>query len=395
MYNKDCATRRATENVWQCAQTRRTRVWSFFPSADWDAGAHRVQLKISKNHGRWDAMRKLKGTILVVALALVMIPVRAAAPEVTMELKLPDKAPQTGESFTVELTMDGNPGLDAMSLTLNYDETVTECLDITTGEALSGMMSVTNPKAGNGARIAAASATGTDGDGVIARFTFRLLREAAAGLALTELSLHAGEGNIPATWTASGGDGTICIPAKQFADVKNGNTSSDQIFRGSALGLFEGYPDGSFGPAREVTRGEFATMVWRLAECPTVAKAVTWTDVPAEAFYADAAAWITDAGYMAAEAGRFAPDDAMETQEILSALYAYSGGKSGMEKMFTDIYDSAFADSGELAPEAKDGVYWAYYNELWRVEDSALRPHDGVTRAQLAELLLNYLDNFR
>ena len=51
--------------------------------------------------------------------------------------------------------------------------------------------------------------------------------------------------------------------AAQFSDVNSENKYLDSITILSAFGIINGYEDGTFGPDRDVTRAEFATMLMR------------------------------------------------------------------------------------------------------------------------------------
>jgi hypothetical protein len=70
-----------------------------------------------------------------------------------------------------------------------------------------------------------------------------------------------------------------------------------------------------------------------------------------------------------------------------------------MEAMLTAIYDSQYPDSGEIGDWAKGALYWAVYNDIYcgqsqtDVEDS-LAPGKAATRAQVAVMMVNYLERF-
>ena len=58
--------------------------------------------------------------------------------------------------------------------------------------------------------------------------------------------------------------GMVSIPnAAAFSDVNSENQYYDAITILSAFGIINGYEDGTFGPDKDVTRAEFATMLMR------------------------------------------------------------------------------------------------------------------------------------
>ena len=80
----------------------------------------------------------------------------------------------------------------------------------------------------------------------------------------------------------------------------------------------------------------------------------------------------------------------------MQILFALHGGYGGLEQMFTETYDKGFADSGEIADWAKSAMYWAYYNALINgTSETTLSPRGTATRAQLAKILVNYVEKFQ
>lgn len=53
-------------------------------------------------------------------------------------------------------------------------------------------------------------------------------------------------------------------------------------------GLIAGYPNGLFGINDTITRGQIATILWRMEESPVVNYAMTFEDVGAGMYYAEA-----------------------------------------------------------------------------------------------------------
>ncbi len=71
--------------------------------------------------------------------------------------------------------------------------------------------------------------------------------------------------------------------AVSFSDVQAGNTFYEQIMCLACQGLINGYPDGTFRPQNEVTRGQLAKLVSNTAGFneAVVPAAQTFADVPA------------------------------------------------------------------------------------------------------------------
>ena len=372
--------------------------------------------------------------LLALALAAgLCLPALAAGPVVSVTPS--SAAPAVGDEITVDVSIQGSPGFNAVQFTLTFDEAVLDCVSVSTGPVLRGALSAVNPDASAGAIVAAASADVLPGDGVLATFTFRVVGEGALDFGFADYVLADAEGtDIPFTLTGAedlpfadqpgepeqpeqpeqpgepeqpGGSGGSEQPEQPgqseqpgesgpeagplFSDTA-GHWAEAYINAAAERGLFQGYEDGSFRPGNNVTRGEFVTVLWRLAGQPA-AQAAPFADT-AGVWCEQAVSWAYAQGYVnGRSAERFAPNDPVTRQEAMKILFLYNGGVSGQEALFTSIYDDAYEDSGDIASWAKAPVYWAVYNQLISgVTETTLDPQGPATRAQLAKILVSYLD---
>ena len=96
-----------------------------------------------------------------------------------------------------------------------------------------------------------------------------------------------------------------------FADVVEGAWYYDSIRYAYENGLIAGYPNGLFGINDTITRGQIATILWRMEESPVVNYAMTFEDVGAGMYYAEAIRWAASegivGGYTATQFGRMMP----------------------------------------------------------------------------------------
>jgi hypothetical protein len=184
------------------------------------------------------------------------------------------------------------------------------------------------------------------------------------------------------------------VKAITFTDTKD-HWAESFISRASELGLFNGYPDGSFLPDQNVTRAQYVTVLYRMAGSPAVAAEAPFTDIAGQSQeFRTAIAWGYENGYLNGKGeGVFDPNGPVTRQEAMKILFGYSGGVSGMELMFTADYDAGFADSAELASWGKAPMYWGVFNSIISgTGDNMLSPQGTATRAQLAKILTVYYD---
>ena len=353
-------------------------------------------------------MAKRMGSILLSLIIIsCMIPACFAA-QPALTVRTPSAYPKAGERFKVYVDIAGNPGFCAMQFTLHYDKAAMTCTAASVGRIGKDMMAVTNPNGADGAILAAANITPVEGDGPVGEFYFTAQQDMNDwDLFLQEVSLGAQDGSEIALRSSGeqsrepiqqpGEDPSVQSadkPPVTFTDTV-GHWGEADIAKAAQMGLFGGYPDGSFHPDDPITRADFVTVLWRAAGSPSAASS-GFADVPQDAYYAKAVAWAKQKGIVdGISADAFDPMGVLTRQAAMKILFGFSGGQSGQELLFATAYDSAFADSASIADWAKAGMYWGCYNELIAgMGNGCISPQTSATRAQLAKILVKYTELF-
>lgn len=156
-------------------------------------------------------------------------------------------------------------------------------------------------------------------------------------------------------------------------------------------GLMQGTSDTSFSPEWTVTRGMIAAIVYRLAGQPDVENTGVFTDIAADSYCADAAAWAAETGVMQGyTATTFGPNDAVTRQQLAAVLYRYAA-HSGLDvSARADL--SGFSDAGSIGGYAVGAMQWANACQLINGRsDTVLDPGGNATRAQTAVILARFL----
>lgn len=93
-------------------------------------------------------------------------------------------------------------------------------------------------------------------------------------------------------------------------------------------GITEGTSDTTFAPGTICTRAQGAALLYRAAGSPAVSGSAAFTDVPADAYYADAAAWAEQKGITDGIGnGLFGPHNNCTRAQIVTFLYRLYGSK--------------------------------------------------------------------
>jgi hypothetical protein len=171
---------------------------------------------------------------------------------------------------------------------------------------------------------------------------------------------------------------------KPFADVPTG-IWYDAAVRWMALeGITTGVGGSSrFEPDRSVTRGEWATFIWRTAGRPD-AQAARFADVPEGVYYEDAVRWLRATGLTTGVGGadRYEPDRTIARSELVTMLHRMEGHPAPSADLprFADVPAGSFFDAA---------VAWARADGLTTGVGGQDRfdPAGLVTRGQAATFL--------
>lgn len=378
---------------------------------------------------RSERMKQKIGALALTAVMLLTLVCPAmAAEQAIFTVTGPTGAVKAGESFTVTVELKNNPGFSVLQFILTYDQDKLECASIKEGPLMEGTMSVNNPKSPEGAAVAAVTIEEKTGDGVVAEINFRAKdAEDSVSFGIQKVKLTGTDNTLidyklegvteSSAPASSSGNTTPEVPVAPtnpttpetpstpstpgvtddlptFPDTK-GHWAETYIGQAAKAGLFKGYADGNFGPDDPVTRAQFVTVLYRMAGSPAVTATTPFVDIRDQiAEFQTAIAWAYDKGCVNGKsADTFDPAGQITRQEAMKILFFLAGGVSGGETMLTSIYDDTFTDSGEIASWAKQAMYWGVYQELISgTTATTLSPAGTATRAQLAKILVSYVD---
>jgi hypothetical protein len=177
---------------------------------------------------------------------------------------------------------------------------------------------------------------------------------------------------------------TLAMSAAAFAATDTqGHWAQNVITKWENQGLIAGYPDGTFRPDQQITRAEKAALINRIAGYPAAGAAASFTDVPADAWFAGDVATAAAQGYMSGyDATTFGPNDVV-TREQAGIMYAKIKGLTANE---TRAYE--FADGDAISSWALGSV-GAVADAGYMIGDTAnmFHPMAAMTRAEAVSAL--------
>ncbi len=192
-----------------------------------------------------------------------------------------------------------------------------------------------------------------------------------------------------------------------FIDVEEGSWYEGWVARAASLGLMSGYTDGVgaftgyFGPEDALTRGQVATVLWRMARAPKPQGAAPFPedDVVPGMYYYQAVSWCCEqgiiTGYESGEkAGTFRPSDPVSREE-LALMVARFERWAGVDTSGapTANFDRC-TDAASVSDWAADAVTWTAASGVLGGKEIPgesgttyrLDPQQGATRAQAAKV---------
>ena len=166
-----------------------------------------------------------------------------------------------------------------------------------------------------------------------------------------------------------------------FTDVPDTAYYAEAVNWAVAKKITEGVGNNLFAPNDPCTRAQIVTFLWRAAGSPAPKNMSSFTDVPADAFYAKAVAWAVENGITGGTGdGKFSPDATCTRAQSVTFLYRASGAPAV----------SGNAEFGDVATNAyyAAAVKWAEKNGITGGIGGGLFGSDNdCTRAQIVTFL--------
>lgn len=193
------------------------------------------------------------------------------------------------------------------------------------------------------------------------------------------------------------------VTIDDLVDIKDASVwYYDAVAKCVEEGLFKGDTNQRFNPMSNMTRAEFAQVLYNYykddANVMKNGTAKTFGDVKAGAWYYDAVMACAKAGLIAGDGqGNFHPNQPISRQDVALIMMRLSIGSSAIEKLnveallkdlakqnlvFSDFYETS--SYAQKAMAAAAGV-------IFFGDNGKLYPQSNITRAEMAQVMYNFL----
>lgn len=213
-----------------------------------------------------------------------------------------------------------------------------------------------------------------------------LLMAVCMTCSLTMTSCSAAEG--PAADETSGLEQLAAetTQATGFSDVPADAWYAEAISWCRENGIMNGTSATTFAPEGTLTRAMLATVLYRMSGSPSVSAPPAFTDTDADSWYSDAVAWAADSGIMAGYGGgTFGVNDPTTREQAVTILWRYAGSPDSAAA-------GEFSDMEAVSSWAQTAVQWATASGILEgmTNDQQFAPKSPIRRGEVASMLYHY-----
>lgn len=230
----------------------------------------------------------------------------------------------------------------------------------------------------------------------------------------TANAVAAGDTLVTLTFTITGqwDETTVTVTAERYAGAQVEESAAVQLIGGgyrfqdvsaeqwffeavdhmAAEGYIVGISSTHFGPALNMNRASFVTLLGRLEGIEKVNVQTRFTDVPVDSFYSGYVKWADEKGIVNGVSDTlFAPAAPVTREQMVTFLYRYVVSE-GTDVTVADpeALLAAFPDADSVTYWARDAFAWAIDRGVINGMDGKLAPQSYTNRAQVAVMLYRF-----
>lgn len=190
--------------------------------------------------------------------------------------------------------------------------------------------------------------------------------------------------------------GRITVIREPFADVADSAWYYSGVVYAYENSLFKGKSDTTFAPYQTMTRGQLATVLYRMAGSPEPKALAAFTDLPAAMEQAKAISWAVENGVTKGWTDTtFEPNRAITRQQMAYFLWQYAKLQKMDVSVGEDTNILSYTDVASVSEYAIPAMQWATGAGVMEGSDGALNPTGTAYRCHVAVLLMRFCENVK
>ena len=179
-----------------------------------------------------------------------------------------------------------------------------------------------------------------------------------------------------------------------FLDVHEGDWFKSCVDFAYSKSIMTGLTTTIFGPAENLNRAQFATVLHRMAGKPAANSVSSLSGVEAGQWYSEAVYWCNEKGILTGyENGEFGLTDSINREQLVAMMYRYAQEKNYDLTANNDL--NSFPDKNSISPYALSAIQWAVGAGVISGEaDGIINPQGNSSRAACAQIMMNFMNKF-
>ena len=160
--------------------------------------------------------------------------------------------------------------------------------------------------------------------------------------------------------------------------------------------IMQGIAEKTFAPEMELTRAQFAQILYNMEGKPEYETDKAFDDVQekedgVDVWYYDAVMWAASTGIVKGyEDGCYYPDEDITRQEMVTMLHRYAEYKKVLTDEISEDLE-AFPDSDNDSVWDKEAFAWAVQHGIVNGKDGKLAAGDPARRCEIAKIVMVYM----
>lgn len=193
-----------------------------------------------------------------------------------------------------------------------------------------------------------------------------------------------------------GDQGVLGATTIDFIDVHEGDWYYNAVQYVAAANLISGTTPTTYEPNTLLTRGMFATILYRLAGSPAVTGENPFTDVESGQWYTNAVLWAAKTGIVSGNtSSTYAPNDELTREQLVTMMYRYASFKGYNVTAGQDEEFRIMTDTNAISPYAEVAFKWAFASDIIHgTTPTTLSPLKAATRAEGAKMMMDFMESF-
>ncbi|MDD3219260.1 MAG: Ig-like domain-containing protein [Lachnospiraceae bacterium] len=204
-----------------------------------------------------------------------------------------------------------------------------------------------------------------------------------------------GAATIKASVGAKTAECKVTVGSNPFSDVNSIDWFYDPVMYVYDYGYMTGMGGSDrFAPADNISRAQFACILHRMEGSPKTEYTDKFPDVQDKNFYTEAVLWANKNGILNGYSnGNFGPADNITREQIAAMMSNYAKYKKYDVSETNNL--NGFPDKSKVSSFALDSVRWAVGAGLISGDKGNISPQGYASRAQCASIIMRFVEHYK